>query len=89
MRTPPPLMYAVFGSFSHGAVVAPTPGGAHATTAPDTPTLPDTPAESEFNNVLWKLNPPSPRTQPGLTPQTRTCAVPSKSSTQGRLLWMI
>ena len=71
MRTPPPLMYAVFGSFSHGAVVAPTPGGAHATTAPDTPTLPDTPAESEFNNVLWKLNPGSHlRLAPAQYPQS-------------------
>ena len=40
--------------------------------------LSNTLAESEFNNVLWKLNPPSPRTQTGLTPQTHTCAVPSK-----------
>jgi hypothetical protein len=53
------------------------------------PLLANTAAESTFNKALSKLNPPSLWTQTGLTPQTRACAVPSMSSTQGRLLWMI
>ena len=61
MRTPPPLMRAVFGSFSHGAVVARHRVGRMRPLPLILPLLPNTPAESEFNNVLWKLNSPSHR----------------------------
>jgi hypothetical protein len=55
-------MYAVLESFSHQAVVPPTQGGAHATTA-----------ESAFNNVFWKLNPGS---YFKLWPGSRTLCLP-------------